>query len=83
MPNRRGPKAALPLAAAVDYVAQIHIQWDISRNERFIPAATSDNAPVDLTRLPGCGFQPGKHFEPLPDHHRKDQGVRESITVEG
>ena len=64
-------------------MAQIHKQWDIFKHKWGIPAATPYNAPVDLTRLLDCGFDPAKHFEPLPDRNHKDQGVRETITAEG
>ncbi|MDX2472982.1 MAG: glycosyltransferase [Candidatus Krumholzibacteria bacterium] len=70
-------------AAGVDYVAQIHKQWDIFKHKWGIPAATPYNAPVDLTRLLDCGFDPAKHFEPLPDRNQRDRGVRETITAEG
>ncbi len=70
------------VAAGVDYVAQIHKQWDIFKNKWGIPAATPLNSPVDLTRLLDCGFQPAKHFEPLPDRKQEVREVCETISAE-
>jgi len=70
-------------AAGVDYVAQIHKQWDIFKNKWGIPASTPYNAPVDLNRILSRGFNPAVHFHPLPAVADSDKGVREAITAEG
>jgi len=70
-------------AAGVDYVAQIHKQWDIFKTKWGIPAATPYNAPVDLGRILTRGFDPAEHFHPLPDTNGGLKGVRETISAEG
>jgi GT2 family glycosyltransferase len=70
-------------AAGVDYVAQIHKQWDIFKRKWGIPAATPFNAPVDMGRILARGFDPAAHFHPLPDRNGENKGVRETVTAEG
>ncbi len=67
-------------AARVDYVAQIHKQWDIFKQKWGIPAGTPYNAPVDLGRLLTQGFDPAAHFHSLPE--RPCQGVPPTATAE-
>jgi GT2 family glycosyltransferase len=70
-------------AAGVDYVAQIHKQWDIFKCKWGIPASTPYNMPVDLGRLLARGFDPAAHFQPLPAVGGTEKGVRESVSAEG
>lgn len=67
-------------AAGVDFVAQIHKQWDIFKQKWDIPAATPYNAPVDLDGLLARGFDPAAHFCPLPE--LGSQGVLATTTAE-
>jgi GT2 family glycosyltransferase len=53
-------------AAGVDYQKQIVRQWDIFKAKWGIPAGTPFNAPVDLGEILARGFDPGRHFHPLP-----------------
>ena len=70
-------------AAGVDYVAQIHKQWDIFKHKWGIPEATPFNATLDLSRLLARGFDPIAHFQPLPAAAAAGKEVCETITAEG
>jgi len=70
-------------AAGIDYVAQIHKQWDIFKRKWGIPVHTPYNAPVDVGRLMAGGFDPAAHFHSLPDVNGAAKGVPDTVSAEG
>ena len=70
-------------AAGVDYVAQIHKQWDVFKRKWNIPAAIAFNGPVDLDRILARGFRAELHFHPLPAATGTGKEVPETVTAEG
>ncbi|MFT5315251.1 MAG: GT2 family glycosyltransferase [Candidatus Krumholzibacteriia bacterium] len=70
-------------AAGVDYVTQIHQQWDIFKNKWGIPAETPFNAQIDLSTLLARGFDAAEHFQALPLDLESSEEVRDFITAEG
>jgi GT2 family glycosyltransferase len=53
-------------AAGIDYLAQIRRQWSIFKAKWGIPAETPFNGNVEMGALLAGGFDPERHFQPLP-----------------
>lgn len=53
-------------AAGIDYAAQIRRQWSVFKAKWGIPAETPFNGNVELGALLAGGFDPERHFQPLP-----------------
>ena len=54
-------------AAGVDYPEQLKQQWQIFRNKWNIPNDVSMTDTFDMGDILGGGFDPVRHFQPLPD----------------
>ena len=55
------------LAAGVDYARQIRRQWEIFQRKWKVPVEVAFNDPFDLRDILGEGFDPARHFHPLPE----------------
>ena len=53
-------------AAGVDYSEQIRRQWEIFRSKWEIPKEVAFNDQFDLGHMLAGGFDPERHFHPLP-----------------
>ena len=53
-------------AAGIDYATQIRRQWAVFKAKWGIPAGTPMNGHVELGALLAGGFDPDRHFCPLP-----------------
>lgn len=53
-------------AAGIDYAAQIQRQWAVFKAKWGIPAGTPMNGHIEMGALLAGGFDPDRHFCPLP-----------------